>query len=595
MCGIMGYAGSGLCKDLLVDGLRRLEYRGYDSSGVAINVGGSIQVCKKQGRISVLESELDKIGDGVMGIGHTRWATHGAPSDINSHPHVSHSGLIAVVHNGIIENYLQLKESLTETGFKFRSETDTEAIAHLIESEYNGNLFDAVCAVTPKLGGSFAFCAFSRDEDYIMAVCRGNPVVIVECEDGAYIASDITALLELDKKYLRLRDGQTARISRDGAEIYDHNMVVADKIYLDIDWEPQSAKLNGSENFMLKEIMEIPAALAKTLENFYVPKELNAEYLTTLRSIYIIGCGTAYHAGLIGKAAIEMFARIPCECDLASEFRYRDPIVGSDNLCIFISQSGETADTLAALTLAKQRGAKTVALTNVRGSSITHYADITLYTVAGPEIAVASTKAYNCQLAAMYALALEFGIRSGRTDADRYNRLNRELGRAARDGRMTYYTEMPEFTDMFKDCKSIFFIGRGQDYGVAEEASLKLKEVSYIHSEAYPSGELKHGTLALIEENTLVVAFLCSGALLDKSVNAIHEVKARGARVLAIGAAEYLKCPLIDYRIAIPKIADEFAPLFSVIPAQLFAYYMAIKRGCDADKPRHLAKSVTVE
>lgn len=595
MCGIIGYAGSKLCKGMLVDGLKDLEYRGYDSAGVAINSDGILHVCKKKGRIRELEAALYNTGDGYMGIGHTRWATHGAPSDINSHPHVSHSGLIAVVHNGIIENYLQLKESLKESGFRFSSETDTEVIAHLIESFYNGDLFDAVCAATPKLGGSFAFCAMSRDEDYITAVCRGNPVIVAECDDGIYIASDVTALLGLNGRYFRLLNGQTARISRDGAYLYDPDMGLAEKIYLKIDWEPQSAKLNGNESYMLKEIMEIPAALSKTLESFYVPAELTGDYLSKLRSIYLIGCGTAYHTGLIGKAAIEAFARIPCECDLASEFRYRDPIAGRDNLCIFISQSGETADTLAALTLAKQRGAKTVALTNVRGSSISHYADITLYTSAGPEIAVASTKAYNCQLAALYALALEFGLRTGRLNTEKHHMLDKELGRAARDGSMTYYPEILELADKFKACKSVFFIGRGQDTFVACEASLKLKEVSYCHSEAYAAGELKHGTLALIEQGSLVIVFLGNRELLEKTVNAINEVKARGAQVLAIGNSRYMDCPLIDYKVAIPDIADEFAPLYSVIPAQLFAYYMAVKRGCDPDKPRNLAKSVTVE
>lgn len=595
MCGIMGYAGTRLCKNTLVGGLKDLEYRGYDSAGVAISSGGSIHVCKKKGRISELYSALHTIGDGYLGIGHTRWATHGAPSDINSHPHVSHSGLIAVVHNGIIENYLQLKESLTKTGFRFSSETDTEVIAQLIESLYNGDLFDAVCAATPYLSGSFAFCAMSRDEEYITAVCRGNPVIVAECEDGVYISSDVTALLGLHGRYFRLLSGQTARISKDGAYLYDSDMSIAEKHYLNIDWEPQSAKLNGSESFMLKEIMEIPAAITKTLAGFYVPKELSGAYLNRLRSIYLIGCGTAYHAALIGKAAIEAFARIPCECDLASEFRYRDPIAGRDNLCIFISQSGETADTLAALMLAKERGARTVALTNVRGSSISHYADITLYTSAGPEIAVASTKAYNSQLAALYALALEFGLKTGRLDSDRHDRLNKELCRAAQDGSMTLYPDIPELANVFKACKSVIFIGRGQDNFVASEASLKLKEVSYINSEAYAAGELKHGTLALIEEGSPVIVFLCSKELLDKTVNAINEVKARGAQVLAIGNAKYMDCPLIDYKIAIPNIADEFAPLYSIIPAQLFAYYMAVKRGCDPDKPRNLAKSVTVE
>ena len=617
MCGIVGYIGSQHALPILIGGLGRLEYRGYDSAGVAFSSGGEISVIKRKGRLARLEEALQETygpglasGDIHLGIAHTRWATHGAPSDENSHPHLSASGRIAVVHNGIIENYLEIKRSLTALGYHFVSETDTEVIAHLVEHHYAtdcaGNLLTAVQHTLGELEGSYALGVVCADEpDAFIAARKDSPLVVGLGTHGNFIASDIPAILEHTREVLILEDREVVILRADGVQVFDSlgRLVVREPMH--VDWDIESAEKGGYEHFMMKEMNEEPRAVRDTL----APRIRDgAIRLDTIRlepadmarfdHIHIIACGTAYHAGCVAKYAIESLCRIPVEVDVASEFRYRDPIVNDRSLAIIISQSGETLDTMAAMREAKRRGARTLAVVNVVGSSIAREADDCLYTMAGPEIAVASTKAYNTQLAAIYLLSFRLAVLSGRmSDAEcavwteRLLQLPEGIERI-----LSSRAVLQRFAAEHYNARSVFFIGRGLDYALSMEGSLKLKEISYIHSEAYAGGELKHGTIALIEEGTLVVCPLTQTGLLDKMIGNIREVKARGAVVLGIAPDSCDKVDdVCDAVFRIPDVDPLLAPLLAVTPMQLFAYYVAVNKGCDVDKPRNLAKSVTVE
>lgn len=607
MCGIVGYVGEKIAAGVLINGLKKLEYRGYDSAGVAISSSSGLSIIKCKGRLSALEEKIAaEIPAGRIGIGHTRWATHGEPNDINSHPHLSQSGRIAVVHNGIIENYMKLKEFLQSKGFSFVSDTDTEVIAHLVEYHYMGDLVQAVTATICELEGSYALGVVCSDcPDEFVAARKDSPLIVGLGNGENYIASDIPAVLEHTRDIYILEDKEVVRLSKDKVVVYDIYGTVANKSVFRVTWDAAAAEKSGYEHFMMKEMCEEPRVIKDTI-NSRITKEgiilddvkLTAEDLAQIDKIFIVACGTAYHAGVVGKYAIEKLARIPVETDLASEFRYRDPMVGSRNLVIIISQSGETIDTLFALREAKRKGAKVLSVVNVIGSSIARESDDILYTRAGPEIAVASTKAYNTQLAAIYLIALDFALKKGT--------ITKEAAAAA----VVQLQKLPEavanvllnkeniqkFAAEHFNAKSIFFIGRGLDYALSMEGSLKLKEISYIHSEAYAGGELKHGTIALIEKGTLVVCPMTQDSLYEKMVSNIKEVKARGAVVMAITQERNKELNKVaDVVITIPDVDSIFAPLVAVTPMQLFAYYVAVQKGCDVDKPRNLAKSVTVE
>jgi glutamine---fructose-6-phosphate transaminase (isomerizing) len=607
MCGIVGYVGEKNAVPVLVNGLKKLEYRGYDSAGVAIFSDNEVKVIKCKGRLASLE---DKVSGGtlkgMMGIGHTRWATHGEPNDINSHPHISHSGNIAVVHNGIIENYMKLKEFLIANGFKFVSETDTEVVAHLVEYHYKGDLVQAVMESINELEGSYALGVICKDNPgQFIAARKDSPLIVGLGKGENFIASDIPAILEHTRDIYILEDKEVVVLTKDDVKIYNIHGAEVKKDVFHVHWDVASAEKSGYEHFMMKEMCEEPKVLKDTIN----PRikdgkvvlddiKLSAEDLKGIEKIYIVACGTASHAGVVGKYVIEKFARIPVEVDVASEFRYRDPIISSKNLVIIISQSGETIDTLFAMREAKKRGARTLAVVNVVGSSIAREADDVLYTWAGPEIAVASTKAYNTQVASMYLIALDFANKMGtideKTNTEIINGLKSTSG--AIEKVLANKEEIQKFAASHFNAKSIFFIGRGLDYALSMEGSLKLKEISYIHSEAYAGGELKHGTIALIEKGTLVVCCLTQETLLDKMISNIREVKARGAVVMAITQESNTEVEKVaDTVIKIPDINSAIAPVVAVTPMQLFAYYMAIEKGCDVDKPRNLAKSVTVE
>jgi glucosamine--fructose-6-phosphate aminotransferase (isomerizing) len=606
MCGIVGYVGNKEVVPVLINGLKKLEYRGYDSAGIAIAENKNISVVKCKGRLLNLEEKLkSKSIKSHMGIGHTRWATHGEPSDINSHPHMSNSGNIAVVHNGIIENYLILKDFLEHKGFKFISETDTEVIAHLVEYFYEGDLFQAVVKVIEKVEGSYALGVMCNDypEEFI-AVRKDSPLIVGLGKGENFIASDIPAILEHTKDIYLLEDKEIVVLKKDQVRIYNTDKEEISKEVFHVDWELSSAEKGGYEHFMLKEIFEQPKVIRDTiiprLDQDEPKLEINIskEELKEIERIYIVACGTAYHAGMVGKYLIEKLARIPVEVDIASEFRYRNPVLDHNTLVIIVSQSGETADTLAALREAKKHHVKTISIVNVVGSSIARETKNVLYTWAGPEIAVASTKAYTTQLSAMYLIAVDFAQKLGRLTHQQTKDI------------MAHLRDLPEkvakilkhrekiqyFASQHYNAKDVFFLGRGLDYAVALEGSLKLKEISYIHSEAYAAGELKHGTIALIEEGILVIALATQDALYDKMLSNIKEVKARGAVVLAIaqeGNKEIEK--VADFVLYIPEIDPVLSSILTVVPLQLFAYYVAIEKGCDVDKPRNLAKSVTVE
>ncbi|NPV27330.1 MAG: glutamine--fructose-6-phosphate transaminase (isomerizing) [Firmicutes bacterium] len=610
MCGIVGYIGDKPAVPVLIEGLKKLEYRGYDSAGLAVLDGGDLVVTKSAGKISILEEILFEVNmpHSRIGIGHTRWATHGRPSDINSHPHTDCTGKFAVVHNGIIENFLPLKEWLQGEGHVFVSETDTEVLPHLIEHFYQGNLEQAMMEVLARVEGSYAVAVFSEHEPNKLVAARKDSPLVVGLSQGEYfIASDIPAILNHTRQTYILNDGEIAVLTRDGVQIFNQTGQPVKKEIFEVKWDAVAAEKGGYEHFMLKEIHEQPKALRDTMtgriavDNKSVilsEVSLTPDAVRQLKKISIVACGTAYHAGIVGKYVIEKLARIPVEVDIASEFRYRNPLLDQYTLVVAISQSGETADTLAALREAKAKGARVVAVTNVVGSSVSREADDVIYTWAGPEIAVASTKAYTTQLVGMYLLAIYLAQHRGTLKPEEIEPIlvaMRNLPQQAQ-AILDRVRVVKELTEKYAHCDDTFFIGRGLDYAVALEGSLKLKEISYIHAEAYAAGELKHGTLALIVEGIPVIALATQEDLYDKMMSNVKEVKARDATVIGItfeGNQEIAKS--VDEVIYLPKTLPLLAPILTVIPLQLLAYYVAVQRGCDVDKPRNLAKSVTVE
>jgi len=609
MCGIVGYLGGRQAAPILLEGLRRLEYRGYDSAGVAVIENNAVRLDKKAGKLANLREKLEgSIPLSTVGIGHTRWATHGRPSDRNAHPHLDCSGRFAVVHNGIIENYISLREWLISKGHQFRSETDTEVLPHLVEELYNGDLVETMLQVAKKVDGSFAAVALALDEpDRLVAARQDSPLVVGLGEGENFLASDIPALLAHTRRTYILEDGEFAVLTREKVEVLDRGGSRVDKQIFNVQWEAAQAEKEGYAHFMLKEIHEQPRALRDTLSGRIIPDgsgvmldELNIpdRQLKDINKIFITACGTAYHAGVVGKYIIENLARLPVEVDIASEFRYRNPLVDKQTLVIVISQSGETADTLAALREARRKGARVVAVTNVVDSSVAREADDVIYTHAGPEIAVASTKAYSTQLICMYLLGLYLAQKRGTLTAEeaagivgQLRKLPEKVSAVLENGK-----SIKDFVRRHAECPSFFFIGRGVDYAVAMEGSLKLKEISYIHAEAYAAGELKHGTLALIVEGVPVVALTTQETLFEKTVSNIKEVKAREATVLALAPHTLDEVEKVaDEVIYIPQTHPALTPVLAVVPLQLLAYHMAVARGCDVDQPRNLAKSVTVE
>lgn len=607
MCGIVGYIGSRDAAPILLNGLKKLEYRGYDSAGVAILDNGNIKVVKCKGRLEKLEEKVNcDTPVGNIGIGHTRWATHGEPNDLNSHPHISSSGKIAVVHNGIIENYLELKEFLAAEGYEFVSDTDTEVVAHLIDYHYHGDIVQAVITSINEIEGSYALGVLCRDyPDKFVAARKDSPLIVGLGNGENFIASDIPAILEYTRDVYILEDKEIVLLSDKEVKVFNNHGLAVQKKVFKVNWDVASAEKAGYEHFMMKEMCEEPKVVRDTVNprikdgNIVLDNiRITAEDLKNIRKIFIVACGTAYHAGVVGKYIIEKLARIPVEVDVASEFRYRDPLISDKDLVIIISQSGETIDTLFALRESKKKGARVLSIVNVVGSSIARESDDVLYTWAGPEIAVASTKAYNTQLSALYLIALDFAYKLGRIDRDYYSKVIEELKAVPREIEKVLANRdiIQKFASQHYNAKSIFFIGRGLDYALSMEGSLKLKEISYIHSEAYAGGELKHGTIALIEEGTLVVCPVTQDSLVEKMISNIREVKARGAVVLAIAKESNKQvCKVADVVVTIPDVDSFIAPIVAVTPLQLFAYYMALQKGCDVDKPRNLAKSVTVE
>ena len=609
MCGIVGYIGDGDAREIIIDGLKKLEYRGYDSSGLAVIHNGAIDLRKAKGRIANLEEQLTTM-DFVshIGIGHTRWATHGAPSDINAHPHSNGDASIAVVHNGIIENYLELKEWLIrDHGVVFQSETDTEVIAHLIGILYQGDLFAAVNEAVKKMRGAYAIGVVAAAEpDRIVAVRRDAPLIVGLGNGCNFIASDIPALLKHVRTIYLIENNETVLITKDQARIFNAEGKEVKREVFHVTWDADSAEKEGYDHFMLKEIHEQPKGIEETLTRRLDEEgrirldgiSLTKADLERFTKVYIVACGTAYHAGLVGKFAIEKLAKIPVEIDVASEFRYRDPLVDENTLFIAISQSGETLDTLAALREAKSKGARVLSVVNVVGSSVARESDDVFYTWAGPEIAVASTKAYTTQLVCMYLLALYMGYTKGILPTEEYHRVLSALQQIPEKLKDVLAQE-EKIVAMAKELykrEQVFFIGRGPDAGVSYEGSLKLKEISYINSFAIAAGELKHGTIALIEQDTLVVALATQDRLFEKMLSNIQEVKARGAYVVGLAKENNTEIERQANRVIyIPECLDELTPLLSVVPLQLLAYHIARLRGCDIDKPKNLAKSVTVE
>ncbi len=608
MCGIVGYIGASQAAPILLDGLGKLEYRGYDSAGIAVFDGTKLAVKKATGRLKVL-SELTHDGatmPGLSGIGHTRWATHGAPSDTNAHPHYNQDETIAVVHNGIIENYQKVKKKLTNQGYQFVSETDTEVLAHLLDYYYKGDPLEAIRKVMHRVEGSYALgILFKEHPEQIFAVRKDSPLIVGKGKDGNLIASDVPAVLKYTRDVYFIQNEEIAVLSAKGIEFYNLDSEAIAKESTTIEWDLNAAEKGGYEHFMLKEMYEQPKTVRDTLtprlkENQIVIEELGMtdEEIRGIRRIHIIACGSAYHTGVTAKYVFEGMARIPVEVDLASEFRYRNPILEADDLVIIISQSGETADSLAALREAKERGVQTLGIVNVVGSSIAREADRVMYTWAGPEIAVATTKAYSAQLIAQYLLAIKFAQVRGQLTEREVERLLNDLKRLPDQIEMLLANKerIQRFANRYIAAKDVFFIGRGVDYAISLEGSLKLKEISYIHSEAYAAGELKHGTISLIEEGTLVAAVATQEDLYKKSISNIVEVRTRGAFVLAVtneGNTQIEKTA--DYVIYIPQTNRYFTNSLAIIPLQLFSYYVSVGKGCDVDKPRNLAKSVTVE
>ena len=606
MCGIVGYVGKRNAQDVLLDGLEKLEYRGYDSAGVALALEGGIRVVKSKGRLAELRKRLavEALARSGCGIGHTRWATHGEPSDVNSHPHSTPR--VSIVHNGIIENYGVLKERLVAKGYTFESETDTEVLVKLIDSCYEGEPLKALRAALAMVRGSYALAVLFRDfPDTLFAVKRESPLIVGWGEEENFIASDIPALLKYTRRYSVLEEGDMAVVNADGIRFYNEFAEPVEREVLTANWDQEAAEKGGYPHFMLKEINEQPAAITATvsprvengLPDLRVP-ELTDERLRRIGTVHLVGCGTAMHAGMVGKAAVEALARVPAQVEIASEFRYRNPILRPEDLVIIISQSGETSDTLAALKLAKSRGVPVLAIVNVVGSSIARAADYVMYTYAGPEIAVASTKAYMVQMCVLYLFALRLAYARGmQTDAE-IRRLTAELLRAGEviKPRLADCEQIKYLASRFVNTQSCFFIGRGFDYSLSLEGSLKLKEISYVHSDAYAAGELKHGTISLVTDGVPVIALATQKQVYEKTISNAKETKSRGAKVLLFTTRDaVVPDGVADYVVRLDDYDDLLMPLQLIVPLQLFAYYMAVLRGCDVDKPRNLAKSVTVE
>lgn len=608
MCGIVGYIGDNQAAPILLEGLEKLEYRGYDSAGVAVFSENGIRVAKAKGRLRVLSELIEggKAVAGTLGIGHTRWATHGAPSDVNSHPQTSEGGKFAVVHNGIIENYLYLKNHLMRRGVQFVSETDTEVVAQMLEYYDRGDILETIAKVISKVEGSYALGIISTEyPDRLFCVRKDSPLIIGVGAGENFIASDIPAILSHTRDIYRLKDNEIAVLTRDAVEFFNPDAEPVEKTIEYIEWDIEAAEKGGYEHFMMKEICEQPKAVRDTIapriRNGRVVLDditLTAEQLRNFTKICIVACGTAYHVGVVAKYAFEELLRIPVEVDVASEFRYRKPIIDERTLMIIISQSGETADTLAALREAKRAGCRVLSIVNVVGSTIANESDDVIYTWAGPEISVASTKAYSTQLAVIYLLTLYIGEKLGRLSAEELDRYIDELQQIPEliEKMLAHKENIQFFASRYFNAGDMYFIGRNVDYAASLEASLKLKEISYIHSEAYAAGELKHGPISLIEDGTLVIALATDGRLFDKMMSNIREVKARGAVVLGLATEDRTEiAEQTDMVFYIPKISPFMLPSLSVIPMQLFAYYVASMKGCDIDKPRNLAKSVTVE
>lgn len=608
MCGIVGYIGKEQAAPILLDGLAKLEYRGYDSAGIAIYGEADIEILKAKGRLQALKDMTDdgKSVKGTAGIGHTRWATHGEPSVANAHPHFNKDKSIAVVHNGIIENYQPLKEKMIARGYTFVSETDTEVVAHMLDYYYDGNPLQAIAKVMHRVQGSYALGVLFKDfPDKMFAVRKDSPLIVGQSTDGNLIASDVPAILKYTREVYFIENREICELSRDGIYFYNEDLEAIEKETKTIEWDVEAAEKGGYEHFMLKEIYEQPKAVLDTIsprikDGEIVIEELNMseDDIKNLKRIYIVGCGSAYHVGVTSKYVIEKLTRIPVEVDLASEFRYRNPILEKDSMVIIISQSGETADSLAALRQAQEMGVKVLGVVNVVGSTIAREADNVLYTWAGPEISVATTKAYSTQLVALYLLAILFAKVRNVVDAAEYSELISEL--------QTLPDKISEilgdkeriqwFASKYANAKDVFFLGRGVDYATSLEGSLKLKEISYIHSEAYAAGELKHGTISLIEDDVLVVSVVTQPDLYEKMISNIVEVKTRGAYIFTLtNKGNYVMEDTSDFTVYIPKTHPCFAPSLAVVPLQLLGYYVSVAKGLDVDKPRNLAKSVTVE
>ena len=606
MCGIVGYVGTRNSQDVLLEGLSKLEYRGYDSAGVALAMGDSIRVVKAKGRLAVLRDKLqgEALPPCCCGIGHTRWATPGAPSEENSHP--QSTPRVSLVHNGIIENYGHLKTLLQQQGYTFESETDTEVLVKLIDSCYQGDPLKAILEALGKVRGSYAIAVLFRDfPDTIFAVRRESPLIVGFGQGESFIASDIPAILKYTREYSILDEGDIAVCKKDSVCFYNEFGQSIEKERLIADWDLEAAEKGGYPHFMLKEINEQPAAITATVSprveggmpDLRIPA-LSDEVLRSVGTVHLVGCGTAMHAGMVGKAAIEKLARVPALVDIASEFRYRDPILAPNDLVVIISQSGETSDTLAALKLAKSQGVKVLAIVNVVGSSIARAADYVMYTYAGPEIAVASTKAYMVQMCVLYLFALRLAYAKGKLGEAETRRLTAELQRASEviKPRLEDCESIKYLASQFMNTQSCFFIGRGFDYSLSMEGSLKLKEISYIHSDAYAAGELKHGTISLITDGVPVIGLATQHSVYEKTISNIKETKSRGAKVILFTTHDAVVPEgVADYVVRLDEYEDVLMPLQLIVPLQLFAYYMAVLRGCDVDKPRNLAKSVTVE
>ncbi|HAQ63780.1 MAG TPA: glutamine--fructose-6-phosphate transaminase (isomerizing) [Ruminococcaceae bacterium] len=608
MCGIVGYIGDNNASPILLDGLKKLEYRGYDSAGIAVYGDSGVKICKTKGRIADLEGKLGEEGklDGCVGIGHTRWATHGAPDDINAHPHKGGNGRITLVHNGIIENYIELKIMLEQKGYVFVSQTDTEVLAHLFDYFYEGDSLEAMSNVMKTVRGSYATAVLIDDKpNEIIAARKDSPLIVGIGEGENFLASDIPAVLKYTRDCYLLDDNQIAVLTKDSIKLYDINKNEVHKDVYHVTWDVEAAEKGGFDHFMKKEIAEQPRTVHDTLaprikDGKVVIDELSLtdEQIKNIGTVHIVACGSAWHVGMAARYVIEKLAKTPCEVDLASEFRYRNPIVRPNDICIVISQSGETADTLAALREAKRKGARTISIVNVVASTIARESDDVIYTMAGPEIAVATTKAFSAQLNVAYLLAIRFAKAKGLIGENYEKTLCEEMLRLPEiiEKLLEMDDYLKELAKKYVNSENVFFIGRGLDYAISLEGSLKLKEISYIHSEAYAAGELKHGTISLIEEGTPVFQVATQPDLLEKTLGNIKEVKARGARVVAlVGENHTAADEFADDVIRVPEISDILMPSLTVIPLQIFAYYMALGRGCDVDKPRNLAKSVTVE